>query len=134
MPIFFPKWVIYLVKAPWNRHNFASVNNWGTFSLWKPLQTLTWYKVWCHHIFRWWHHLLGGCLLKIHEGSPIKSLWVNAQVDISKTWALLKKRFKTNAIQDYYGLMKIKVNFDHKKVQYYEMVNFFGIKFSNMIS
>jgi hypothetical protein len=59
---------------------------------------------------------------------------VNAQVDISKTWALLKKRFKTNAIQDYYGLMKIKVNFDHKKVQYYEMVNFFGIKFSNMIS
>jgi hypothetical protein len=74
MPIFLPKWVIYLVKTPWNRHNFASVNNRGTSPLRKPLQTLTCYMVWCH--------LLGGCLLKIHEGSPIRSLWVNAQVDI----------------------------------------------------
>jgi len=90
-PTFLPKWVIYLVKAPWNKHNSTSINNQGTSSLSKPLQTLTWYKVWCHHISRWWHHLLGGCPLKIHEGSPIKSLWVNAQVDILKTWALLKK-------------------------------------------
>jgi hypothetical protein len=46
----------------------------------------------------------------------------------------IEKKFKTNAIQDYHGLLKIGANFDHKNIQYYEMHKFFGIKFSNMIS
>jgi hypothetical protein len=54
---------------------------------------------------------------------------VNAQVDISKTWAFLKKNVKTNTNQNYYGFMKIGANFDHKKVQYYEMVKYFWVEF-----
>jgi hypothetical protein len=53
---------------------------------------------------------------------------VNAQVDISKAWALLKN-VKTNTNQNYYGFMKIGANFDHKKVQYYEMVKYFRVEF-----
>jgi hypothetical protein len=58
---------------------------------------------------------------------------MEAHLDTSKTLALVKINSNKKYIYNNQGFMKIRANFDNIKVQYYEMVKVFKIRFLNMI-